>query len=152
MALPNIFSKEVNDSIISRIEKLQPSTTPKWGKMSASQMLAHCNVTYEMAFEDTIPRPGFIKKLLLNLFVKKSVLNEKPYPKNSPTAPQFQIKEDKNFTKEKQRLIDYINKTHSLGANHFDGKESHGFGNLSADEWNNMFYKHLQHHLEQFGV
>ena len=47
---------------------------------------------------------------------------------------------------------DFIVKTQFLGASHFEGKESHSFGNLTSSEWNNMFYKHLNHHLEQFGV
>ena len=34
----------------------------------------------------------------------------------------------------------------------FEGKESNSFGPLTKGEWNNMFYKHLDHHLSQFGV
>ncbi len=45
-----------------------------------------------------------------------------------------------------------MNKTQQLGENHFDGKESHSFGALNSKEWNNMFVKHLEHHLKQFGV
>jgi ectoine hydroxylase-related dioxygenase (phytanoyl-CoA dioxygenase family) len=53
---------------------------------------------------------------------------------------------------EKERLIGFIRQVQALGAQHFDGKESHSFGVLNSKEWNNMFYKHLNHHLEQFGV
>jgi hypothetical protein len=62
------------------------------------------------------------------------------------------VASDKDFNKEKERLIAYLNKTVQLGETHFEGKENHGFGKLSAVEWNNMFYKHLDHHLTQFGV
>ena len=58
----------------------------------------------------------------------------------------------KNFEVEKQRLINHINKTQQLGENYFDNKESHSFGKLNKTEWNNMLYKHLQHHLSQFAV
>lgn len=58
----------------------------------------------------------------------------------------------RNFVEEKARLIDYLIKTQKLGENHFDGMESHSFGNLTKEEWNIMFYKHLDHHLSQFGV
>jgi len=75
-----------------------------------------------------------------------------PYPKNGRTAPQFIIKREKIFETEKERLINYIEKTSALGAAHFDNKESHSFGKLNKVEWNNMFYKHLDHHLRQFGV
>lgn len=152
MALPNIFSKEVSDKIISRIQQLQPTTAPKWGTMNVAQMLAHCNVTYEMIYENKHPKPNAFAKLMLKAFVKKIVVNETPYKHNSRTAPAFLITDAKVFETEKQRLVDHITKTQQLGTSHFEGKESHSFGNLSSTEWNNMFYKHLDHHLSQFGA
>ncbi|MCU0347744.1 MAG: DUF1569 domain-containing protein [Saprospiraceae bacterium] len=152
MALPNIFTRPVADAVIGRINQLTPATSPKWGKMNAAQMLAHCNVTYEMAFEDKHPKPGVVMRFILKTFVKKGVVNEAPYPHNSQTAPQFIITDSKDFEKEKQRLIGYIAKAQGLGEAHFDGLASHSFGALTKTEWNNMFYKHLDHHLTQFGV
>ncbi|WP_136482501.1 DUF1569 domain-containing protein [Cognatitamlana onchidii] len=148
----NIFDAKETDLVIERINKLKPTTQPLWGKMSVGQMLAHCNVTYEMAFEDKHKKPNGFTKFMLKLFVKNAVVGPKPYKKNSRTAPQFLVSDAKNFVEEKARLTDYLKKTQDLGASYFDGKESHSFGNLSKDEWNNMFYKHLDHHLTQFGV
>lgn len=148
----NVFSKEGIQALIERINNLTPESTPLWGKMSVDQMLAHCNVTYELAYTDKHPKPGSIKKFFLKMFVKPIVVNNKPYPKNSRTAPEFIIADSKEFEKEKERLINYINETQALGKEHFEGRESHSFGPLSASEWNNMFYKHLNHHLNQFGV
>jgi len=152
MALPNIFTKPVSDKILQRINKLTPDTQPVWGKMNAAQMLAHSNVTYEMIFENIHPKPNFIMRFILKALVKNKVVGETPYPHSSKTAPQFIIKESKDFDFEKQRLINYINKTQQLGENHFDNKESDSFGPLNKTEWNNMLYKHLDHHLNQFGV
>ena len=150
--MKNIFEAKETEAVISRINNLSPTTKPKWGKMSADQMLAHCNVAYEMTFEDKHPKPNGFTKFMLNVFVKKTVVGDKPYKKNSRTAPQFIIADAKHFVEEKARLIDYINKTQGLGAAHFDGKASHSFGALTTQEWNTMFYKHLDHHLNQFGV
>ncbi|MFI1772757.1 DUF1569 domain-containing protein [Thalassobellus citreus] len=150
--MKNIFDQKETDTVIGRINKLSSNTNPLWGKMSVDQMLAHCNVTYEMAFEDIHPKATGFKKVLLKLFVKPIVVSEKPYKKNSRTAPQFLIADAKNFVEEKTRLIDYLVKAQSLGESHFDGKESNSFGKLTKQEWNNMFYKHLDHHLNQFGV
>lgn len=153
MPLPDIFSKPVCDTLIQRIQSLQPHSTSTWGKMAVHTMLAHCNVTYEMVYEEgKHPKPGGLMKLVLKLFVKKKVVGEQGYPENSPTAPQFVIKDERSFETEKNRLIEYLNKTQALGANYFNGRESHSFGKLSSTEWNNMFYKHLDHHLKQFGV
>lgn len=148
----NIFDFKETDMVIGRINKLKPITKPAWGKMSVDQMLAHCNVTYEMVFEDKHPKPNGFTKFMLKLFVKNVVVGDKPYKRNGRTAPQFLITDSKNFVEEKARLIDYLKKAQGLGEQHFDGKESHSFGKLTKQEWNTMFYKHLDHHLSQFGV
>ncbi len=153
MAFPNIFEKEVTAQLISRISSLTPESKPLWGKMSVNQMLAHCNVSYAYVYEPEKFKPTpFVLKFFLKLFVKSTVVGEKPYQKSSQTAPDFIIKEEKNFEEEKSRLIAFMEKTQSLGSSYFDGKESHSFGKLTASEWNNLFYKHLDHHLGQFGV
>ncbi len=148
----NIFNKTEVAKIIARINKLTPDTKPLWGKMSVDQMLAHCNVTYELSYENIHPKPSAIMRFILRTVVKKGVVNEVPYKKNLRTAPVFIISDLKNFEVEKKRLIDYLNKTVQLGEAHFDGRASHSFGNLTTTEWNNMFAKHLDHHLGQFGV
>lgn len=153
MALPNIFTKEVSAEIVDRINKLTPDSERQWGKMDVAKMLAHCCVTYEMVYEPgKHPKPNPVMGLILKLLVKKTVVGEKPFKKNNPTAPQFIIKSDRDFEVEKARLIGYIEKTQELGPDEFDGKESASFGVLNKTEWNNMFYKHLNHHLTQFGV
>lgn len=150
--MKNIFEPAVTGEITERINQLSPTTAQLWGKMNVAQMLAHCNVSYELVYDDIHPKPGRFTRFILKKLVKNKVVSEKPYPKNNQTAPQFIIKGEKDFEKEKSRLIAYINKTQQLGENHFDGKESHSFGTLTKTEWNNMFYKHLDHHLNQFGV
>lgn len=150
--MKNIFSHEVSNEVIARIESLTPETKPKWGKMSVSQMLAHCNVTYKMAFSTSRKRPKFLTRLVLKYIVKPMVVSEKPFPKNGKTAPQFLVTDDKNFDEEKSRLIENVKKVQELGSDYFDGKKSITLGKLKSQEWNNMFYKHLDHHLTQFGV
>ncbi len=152
MPLPNIFTADVSDKIINRINSLEITSRANWGKMTVSQMLAHCNVTYEMTFENIHPKPNNFYKFIFKMIVKKKVVTDFPYTHNGKTAPAFIIKSEKNFEEEKNRLINYIYKTKELGESYFDNKESHSFGRLSKEEWNNMFYKHIDHHLSQFGV
>jgi hypothetical protein len=152
MELPNVFTKEVSEKLINRINKLSITSQPLWGKMSVSKMLAHCCIPYEYVFENKHKTPGVFVTAIMKLFVKNNVVNAKPYKENSPTGPDFLILEERDFEMEKQRLITYIRRTQDLGENYFEGKESHSFGKLSKSEWNNMFQKHLDHHLKQFGV
>lgn len=153
MAFPNIFTKEVSDGIIERISNLTPESQRQWGKMDVAKMLAHCNVAYECIYEpDKHPKPRFPMNLILKYIVAPVVVGDKPPKKNSPTGPQFIMKSDKDFEAERTRLIEFIKKTQELGEDAFDGKESHSFGVLNKTQWSNMLYKHLDHHLTQFGV
>lgn len=150
--MKNVFNTTVCEEITGRINQLTTTSEPLWGKMNVAQMLAHCNVTYELVFENKHPKPNAFVRFLLKTFVKKVVVNEKPFKHSSQTAPVFIITTDKDFESEKVRLIAYINRVQQLGEQYFDGEMSHSFGKLNKTEWNNMFYKHLDHHLKQFGV
>ena len=150
--MKDIFDPKVTQELIGRINALTPETVPNWGKMSVDQMLAHCCVAYEMAYTDQHPKPNALMRFILKAFVKNGVVNETSYKKNIRTAPQFIITDRKNFKEEKARLINYLEHTCKLGKAHFEGKESISFGPMTSIEWNNQFYKHLDHHLTQFGV
>lgn len=150
--MKNVFDKKEAEAIIDRIHKLMSNSKPLWGKMTVEQMLAHCNITYEMVYDSKHKKPNVFIKFILKTFVKNKVVNEASYKQNNPTGPQFIIKDKKYFEEEMNQLIGYINKTQELGEYYFDNKESHSFGKLTKTEWNNMFYKHLDHHLKQYGV
>lgn len=150
--MKSIFNQAVVTETINRIDKLTPESQPLWGKMSVSKMLAHCNVAYELVYEDKHPKPNAIMKFIIKAIAKDTVVGVKPYKKSVMTSPHFIIKDERVFEKEKSRLIDYLTKTQQLGESYFDKKESHSFGVLTRVEWNNMFYKHIDHHLNQFGV
>jgi hypothetical protein len=152
MTIHNLFADEGLETTINRINKLSTETVPLWGKMSVSQMLAHCSVAYDMALTDQYPISGKFKTFLISLLAKNQVVGSKPYPKNGRTAPEFMITGEKDFATEKERLLNNLKKTHELGTAHFEGKQSVSFGNLRSEEWNMLFSKHLDHHLTQFGV
>lgn len=150
--IKNTFSKETTESNLNRLEKLSHTSQAQWGKMNAGQMLAHLSVAYDKVFNENTPKAKGLKRFFLKTFVKNMVVSEKPYPKNSRTAPEFLITDQRDFEQEKTKLIAHINKVHQLGASYFEGKENVAFGALTAKEWSNMFQKHLEHHFKQFGV
>ncbi len=151
--IKNIFDLEVTTEVVKRINSLKNGQKPAWGKMTVGQMLAHCSVTYEMIYTNDHPKPTGLKKFFLKNVIKKFVVSYTPYKPNSKTGDNFLIVDERYFETEKKRLLEFIVKTQKLGErNYFDNKESHSFGELSNREWNNMFYKHIDHHLKQFEV
>lgn len=152
MALPNIFESTTTQELTHRINQLTPMTQRRWGKMNVDQMLAHICVPYEQALGERNDGPNAFMKIMLRLFFKQSMVNEVPYKQNLPTAPAFMIVDRRDFEREKSRILSYIQKIEKLGPDYFDGKEQISLGKLSVNEWNNLLYKHIDHHLRQFGV
>lgn len=151
MTIRNLFDQKETQETIDRINNLKPDTQHLWGKMDVAQMMAHCNVAYEIVYTDKHPKPGAFARLMVKLFAKNVVIGDKPYKKNIPTSPIFKMTEPKDFEVEKKRLIDHLNKTQELGASHFNGLDNPAFGDLTDKQWNTLFSKHLDHHLRQFG-
>ena len=152
MALPSVYDKNVVEEIKNRLNKIQSNTAPLWGKMNASQMLAHINVGYHLSYDESIPKATGLKKIMLKLFVKGIVTNEKPYKKNGRTSPEFVIADERDFDKEKELFNKNLDQVLDDGESFFEGRESISFGAMNAVQWNNQFYKHIDHHFQQFGV
>jgi hypothetical protein len=152
MALPSIFNAEVTTKQLDRLNTLTPESKALWGKMNTAQMLAHLNVGYDATYGKIDAKSSAFKKIMLKLFVKKMVVGEKPYPKNSRTAPYFIVSDEREFESEKAKLAANIQQAETDGEAFFEGKESSAFGKMTAQEWSNQFYKHLDHHFSQFGA
>lgn len=149
--MKNLFDKETHTEIINRINCLTPDTQRQWGKMIVSQMLAHCKEAFKVPLSDK-KMPRNIMGLLIGWAFKKKLYNEDPWKKNLPTAPNFIIKDERDFEKEKQELTGMINQFYKGGPDNV-GKFPHPmFGSFTAEQWGKSMYKHLDHHFMQFGV
>ena len=149
--MKTLYQKEAADEIINRVNKLSPSTQRQWGKMNVDQMLAHCSISLETAGGIKYFPQRLIGKLI-GRFFKSVVVGEKPFKKNSPTNPAFIFVNTEGFEKEKQDLLGLINQFHQGGEARCTKNPHSFFGKLTPQEWGSLMYKHLDHHLTQFGV
>ncbi len=149
--MKNLFQPEVLEEIKERVEKLTPNSKKNWGKMEVAQMLAHCSAALEVAVGIKSPPRIFIGRLLAP-FLKKHLINDKPFKKNTPTDKSFLVIDQRNFEKEKQRMLELITQFSIGGPQHVTTHPHSFFGKLSAEEWSSGMFKHLDHHLKQFGV
>ncbi len=152
MRMLSIYEPATTELLTSRINELKPNSSAKWGKMNVAQMLAHCSASYEQITGERNEKPPFFMRLMVKMFFKQSMINEVPYKQNLPTAPSFVMKDEKDFEKEKTRLIELVKKVGSMKADVFEGREQATIGVINATEWSNLMYKHIDHHLRQFGV
>lgn len=147
----SLYSSKVYQECLERIEKLTPESLPQWGKMNVAQMLAHCAEIIEVANGKALKNTPWFAKLFKGM-IRKMVLSDKPYPKNSKTHPQYLPTTVHDFTTEKKRLLDVLSEF--IGQDKATAEQIiHPLlGKMSYEEKGWAMYKHLNHHLEQFGV
>jgi len=150
MLMPSVFEPETANKILGRINQLQPDSIGQWGKMNVAQMMAHVSTVLELGTGDRHEKPKLIFRLLGPL-MKKMVLNTKPYKPNLPTGKNFIMANERSFDIEKERLLQVYNSFVQSAAT-IEGKEHPIFGKMTAAEWGFSQWKHLDHHLRQFGV
>jgi hypothetical protein len=150
--MKSLFDTATAAQIKERIGRLEPGIDRQWGKMSAAQAVAHCATTMEWAVGDSFAPRMFIGRVLGPL-VKSKVLKEDAVMKrNAPTAKSLVVTDDRDLRRESERLCALIDRF-SVGGPQGCTKHAHTFfGHLTPDEWAQLMYKHLDHHLRQFGV
>jgi hypothetical protein len=149
--MKNLFNNDVYNEILQRLNNLTPQTPRLWGKMDVAQMMAHCKEAFKVPLSDK-KMPRMFMGLLIGWMIKPKLYNESPWKKNLPTAPNFIIKDQRDFEKEKQELLELVNRFHNGGPEHVGRFPHPMFGTFTKDQWGMSMYKHLDHHLQQFGV
>jgi hypothetical protein len=148
--MKNLFDAVVADQVKTRLRKLEPQSERHWGKMTAAQMLAHCSVSMQWAVGEVVPEKAPLLVRVMGRLVKPMVFrNEDPLRRNSPTAKSLVVSDERDLTKERERLSGLIDKFVAGACT----KNPHSFfGKMTPEQWAILMYKHLDHHLRQFGV
>jgi hypothetical protein len=148
--MKNLFDELCYYEILKRLEELPPNAQRQWGKMDVAQMLAHCAETMEVAIgTKTLPQTDIGR--ILGPFLKQTFINYKDFRKNNPADKRFVIVGQCDFYREKVRLRGLIRTFHEGGEKNCTHHPHFFFGKLSPMEWSIGMYKHLDHHLRQFG-
>lgn len=145
-----LFEAHENSAVLARIDALDGTSQPIWGKMNATEMCDHCARPMEVAVgERELDGPWFLK--LFGRLMKNGVVGPKPFKKNLPTAKSFIPTDPADFETERARLRGLVERF-GQGPSCLSGDPHPFFGPLSPDEWSGLMWKHLDHHLRQFGV
>lgn len=147
----SLLKKETADFIIARVQNLSAVHQPQWGAMTASEMLLHCNSCNRQILEESRGnKKTQIKQYLLRILALYIAPN---FKKNIQGELEHHTKgkaNDLDFETYRKEFIHLINKfpvnTRCLTLSH------PAFGNISTQEWGIAAYKHMDHHLRQFGV
>ena len=152
------FEKEnfLRTKFVSYLQKLDPATAPRWGKMSVQQMIEHFggdairNANGRLKIDTIITPPENLKRM------REFLMSDKPFKENTinpllgeEPAPLYYKTIQAAIGALQQELIyffEVFEKDHGLiTRNPF-------FGDLNFEQSVQLLHKHALHHLRQFGV
>ena len=137
-------------AICSRMQSLSDSSTARWGRMSLTEMLQHLRLSAQMTVGELTVASS--NKRVFQVFpLKHLIMYVLPFPKGAPTAPELLPGTAAALEEERSALLTLLNQ---IGAGPREGAApAHPlFGPLSWREWAAATYKHVDHHLKQFGA
>ena len=145
--MKTVFDLATRQELVIRVNALQESSLPQWGKMTAWQMVRHCVLWEDMALgKKDYPRV-FIGRLFGKMALKSMLKDDKPLARNSPTIPPMKISGTGDLGAEKAKWIGLINEY----AQFPEHVLLHPFfGKMTKEQTGWMAYKHIDHHLRQF--
>lgn len=147
----SLFDPEGRRSMLARIDSLQPDAARRWGKMTAGQMLAHCQQPLRVATGELRLKRNLMG-LLFGRMAKRMLMKPGPMRPNLPTAPEFVVADERDFAREKAALLALVQAFGEAGPAGLTREPHPFFGRLQAEEWQTLQWKHLDHHLRQFGA
>jgi len=153
--MKNLFDRTLVEDVKQRIAQLRPDSERRWGQMPVALMLAHCTSGLQMAVGEINPRRASFPGNVIGLLIKPLVFgNDRPMRRNSPSAPELFAADPTQceFDRERDQLIEAIDRFISTGEACCSRHPHPFFGPLRPQQWAILMYKHIDHHLLQFGV
>jgi len=151
MATHSLYDRHQHEVIMSRLSSLRPASRRQWGKMDLSQMLAHCQMPLRVAMGDVTLKRNLIG-FLFGGMAKRKLLAPETWAHDMPTAPEFRITDGRDFTKEHEALLALVRRFGRGGPSALTKEPHPFFGKLTVEQWDALQWKHLDHHLRQFGA
>ena len=150
--MKTLFEPATANEIRERIGRLCATSQRQWGKMTAPQAMAHCSAGMEWAVGDRVEPRMFLGRILGPLVKSQVLKDEKPMGRNAPTAKSLVVKDDRDLGKECARLSALVERFSTAGPQGCTKNPHMFFGRMTPEEWAQLMYKHVDHHLRQFGV
>ncbi len=146
--MPSLRDAATRNASIQLLDRHTPTTRARWGKFDAARMTCHLNDSLAVVLGE-IPSHSLNRKTFQHFPLKHLAMYVVPFPKGFPAPPEMLSTEPATFDVDGQRLFGLLNRraqTRKAAA-----PEHPLFGPLTTDEWNALQWKHIDHHLKQFG-
>ena len=145
-----IFDVSARDEILTRLDRLRAEERPRWGRLDAPRMLCHISDQLRHGLGELEAHP--IRSPLALPPLNWLIIHVLPWPKGRAKSPPECLQrpaDDWEIDRQEcKRLV------HAFCARGPDAAWpiSPVFGRISGASWGVLAYRHLDHHLRQFGA
>jgi hypothetical protein len=146
--MPSLRDTATRNALIQRLQQLAPDTRAKWGHFDAPRMLCHLNDALALSLGEIPSRP-MNKRAFQHFPLKHLVLYVFPFPRGAAAPPDTLTSQPGGFDVDREQVVQRMERISESAQT--AGAEHPLFGPLSNDEWNSLHWKHIDHHLKQFG-
>ena len=148
MPTPTLLNDDDRSAILQRLRRLRPDATAAWGTLDAPRMLCHVADQLRVALGDLPSRP--VHTLITRTLLKHLVVNTgMPAPRGKvQTSPEMLTSRPASWDADLAACVELVERV-GRGT---PSAVHPTFGPLSPPEWGRLCWKHLDHHLVQFGV
>jgi hypothetical protein len=150
--MKNLFEPATAAEVKARLAQLRPDSERLWGKMNVAQAVAHCCGGLEMALGDSRPKRVLVGRIIGRVVKPLALGNDEPIRRNTPTVAEMRVADERDLADERRRLCGLIDRFSAAGPAGCTTHPHSFFGPLTPQEWAVLMYKHLDHHLRQFGA
>ncbi|MBI2406779.1 MAG: DUF1569 domain-containing protein [Gemmatimonadetes bacterium] len=145
----SIYDPAVRASLLARIDRLGASDSARWGQFTAPKMVTHLIESLRMAANEIAvpPRSTFLS----NRLVRYLVIYVLPFPRGAPTARQLLARAPDTWASDVSALKTTLERTAAIDPN-VAWPAHPAFGDINGSDWGVLIYRHMDHHLRQFGA
>ena len=147
--MKSIWQDESRQQLTDRVGRLVSDRRAEWGTFTAPKMICHLADSLKMAMGDLKVAS---KRLPIRYPpLKQLIIYVAPFPKGAPTAPELLARKPKAYADDLadvQALLARAGSARTTGT----WPEHPAFGALSKRAWGVLIYRHMDHHLRQFGA
>lgn len=147
--MKSLWQPAVRAALLARAARLTPEHRPRWGRMTADQMVSHLVQTCRMGTGELPVRPVklFTRHWPLNVLIAYFM----PFPRNLPTVKPLIARAPQGIARDLATLAECL-EAFARSRERTDWPEHPALGRLSGQAWARLGYRHMDHHLRQFGV
>lgn len=152
--MKTIFDDGLSRTLVARVRNLSPDASPRFGRMTPHQAVLHLTDSFRIVLGDRITE--FRADSLFNRTVGRvfALTLPVPWPKGIPTSPEADQEQRGTppgaFDADVEGLLAEMERFRATGGR---GLAPHvALGDLTPGEWGRWGYRHMDHHLVQFGA